>query len=361
MSNPIIIDGSQGEGGGQMLRTSISMSAITGRAIHVVNIRANRQSPGLKRQHLTCVRAAATICGASVTGDAIHATEITFTPGPIQAGSYRFEVGSAGSVTLVAQTVLPILLCADAPSEVTIVGGTHVPMSPSWDFFTRTYLPQFRAMGIDVEAKLKRYGFYPAGGGEVILKIQPWTTAKPLHLVERGATQGAWIIAKVAHLPINIASSEVAIIASELHHNAIGQVDHVEASCPGNYCFLMAAYDHITEVFSEIGTHGKSRKAVANSVTQQAKPYLKARYAVDTHLSDQLLLPILLAAKRLDSPLWAHFTMPKAHSLHFDTNWSILQQFCEEATMVEYPHPTCPQTTHILIGQKGVTHEMATI
>ena len=115
MNNPIIIDGSQGEGGGQMLRTSISMSAITGRAIHVVNIRANRQSPGLKRQHLTCVRAAATICGASVTGDAIHATEITFTPGPIQAGSYRFEVGSAGSVTLVAQTILPILLCADAP------------------------------------------------------------------------------------------------------------------------------------------------------------------------------------------------------------------------------------------------------
>lgn len=162
MKDAVAIDGTRGEGGGQMLRTSLTLSAVTGRPFAMTDIRARREVPGLKRQHLTCVRAAAEICGAEVVGDEAGSMRLEFTPGPIRGGEYRFDVGTAGSVTLVAQTVLPMLLMADAPSSVTITGGTHVQWAPIWEFFAVVYLPQLRAMGAEVEAELVHHGFYPA-------------------------------------------------------------------------------------------------------------------------------------------------------------------------------------------------------
>lgn len=169
MNNSVTIDGSQGEGGGQILRTSLSLSAITQTPFRMVNVRAKREVPGLKRQHLTCVRAVAEICGAQVEGDEAGSLALSFAPGPIRGGEYRFDVGTAGAATLVAQTVLPVLLKADAPSSVTITGGTHVQWAPIWEFFAIAYLPQLRAMGAEVEAELVHHGFYPAAGGEIRL------------------------------------------------------------------------------------------------------------------------------------------------------------------------------------------------
>ena len=167
MNDIVTIDGSQGEGGGQVLRTTLSLSAITGTEIELKKIRAGRAKPGLKRQHLTCVKAVAEICGAKVSEVGVGSMELEFRPGPIKGGDYRFDVGTAGSVTLVAQTVIPVLLKADEPSTVTITGGTHVPFAPIWEFFAETYLPELRRMGAKIEAELAQPGFYPAAGGVV--------------------------------------------------------------------------------------------------------------------------------------------------------------------------------------------------
>ena len=173
MKDFIEIDGSQGEGGGQVLRTSLTLSAITGQPVRIEKIRAGREKPGLKRQHLTCVKAVAEICGAKVSDIEVGSGELEFVPSAIKGGDYRFDVGTAGSVTLVAQTVLPVLLKTDVPSTVTITGGTHVPFAPIWEFFVETYLPELRRMGARVEAELDTCGFYPAAGGVVKLRVWP--------------------------------------------------------------------------------------------------------------------------------------------------------------------------------------------
>ena len=178
MDSKVRIDGSKGEGGGQMLRTSLSLSAAYGKPFEMLNIRANREKPGLKRQHLTCVRAVAQICGAQAEGDEVGSMCLSFKPGKIKGGTYQFDIGTAGSVMLVAQTVIPVLLRADAPSMVTITGGTHVPFAPIWEFFSETYLPELRRMGARVEAELEQCGFYPAAGGVMKLRIWPYDAEK---------------------------------------------------------------------------------------------------------------------------------------------------------------------------------------
>lgn len=352
----LLIDGATGEGGGQILRTSLVMSAITGKPFEMVNVRAKRTKPGLKRQHLTCLKAAAEICGAEVEGDEVGSMRVTFKPGRIVAEKYAFGVGSAGSVTLVAQTVLPILLCADGASEVTITGGTHVPWSPCWEYFAKTYLPQLRAMGADVEGRLVKYGFYPAGGGEIVLKIRPWVSAHPLHLVDRGELKGARVLAKVANLHPDIATSEVKIVQSHLASFALRtETDTVESMGPGNYCMLELSYGNVSMVSSDIGTFDRSRKVVANTVVNGAKAYLKAGSAVDEHLSDQILLPIALAGDRLPGcRTWGRFTMPKHRSLHFDTNWSVLQQFRDDIEMTVSEVHGSDRQSEITIGKKEV-------
>lgn len=350
------IDGMQGEGGGQMLRTSLSMSAATGRPFEMVNVRAKRETPGLKRQHLTCLRAAAEVCGARIEGDEAGSQRVAFRPGRIVAGRYRFDIGTAGSVTLVAQTVLPILLCADGASEVTITGGTHVPMSPCWEYFEKTYLPQLRRMGAEVEARLVKYGFYPAGGGEVVLEIKPWTGAKTYDVTETGGGPEARVVARVANLQPDIAVSEVKIVASQLPTLAVRTESGTVASDgPGNYCALELAYGAVTMVCSDIGTYDRSRKAVANTVAHAAKSYLKAGSVADEHLSDQLLLPIVLAGDRLGtSGIWGRFTMPRHRSLHFDTNWSVLRQFRDDVEMVIVEDGNGDPRIEIGIGKKGI-------
>ena len=295
MSEFVTIDGSQGEGGGQILRTSLTLSAITGTEIEISKIRAGREKPGLKRQHLTCVKAVAEICEAKVSEINVGTMKLEFAPGKIKGGEYRFDVGTAGSVTLVAQTVIPVLLKADGPSTVTITGGTHVPYAPIWEFFTQTYLPELRRMGAKIEAKLEQSGFYPAAGGVVKLKIWPFEDAKTIEhysLNDLGAFRGGKVVGVVSHLPREIAEAEVGIVGSQLRELKLTrEVREVESFGPGNYCYVRLDYERCSIVFSCVGTYDKSRKAVAKEVVRQVREFLKAGKACEKHLADQLQLP----------------------------------------------------------------------
>ncbi len=183
----ISIDGSHGEGGGQILRTALSLSAVTGKPFAIENIRARRSKPGLMRQHLTAVKAAAAICGAKADGAEVGSTRLRFEPGSLKAGEYAFNIGSAGSTSLVLQTVLPPLALADGASRVTLQGGTHNTGAPPFEFLDRAFLPLIRRIGFNADVELRRFGFYPAGGGEVRVEIQAPSTLEPLVIDERGA------------------------------------------------------------------------------------------------------------------------------------------------------------------------------
>jgi RNA 3'-terminal phosphate cyclase (ATP) len=180
----IRIDGSFGEGGGQILRSSLSLSLVTGKPFRIENIRANREKPGVLRQHLTAVQAAAEVGSAEVEGASLGSKALTFVPGKIRSGEFRFAIGTAGSGTLVLQTILPALITAAGPSRIEIEGGTHNPAAPPFDFLQRSFIPLIERMGPKVKLELQRYGFYPAGGGRFVVEITPCEVLKP---IARGA------------------------------------------------------------------------------------------------------------------------------------------------------------------------------
>src|SRR5262245_51567856 len=215
----ISIDGSFGEGGGQILRTALGLSLFTGQAFRIDKIRAGRRNPGLLRQHLTAVKAAAKIGQAEVTGANIGSTQLTFTPGRVSHGDYQFAVGTAGSATLVLQTVLPALLISgdrDQKTNLTLEGGTHNPYAPPFDFLARAFLPLLERMGPRFDVKLERYGFYPAGGGRIEISIEPATRLETIELNERGKILNRRATALVAHLPRSIAERELGVIHRKL-------------------------------------------------------------------------------------------------------------------------------------------------
>ena len=202
----LTIDGSFGEGGGQILRTALALSLVTGKPFRIDNIRAGRKNPGLLRQHLTAVNAATEISQAEVTGAGIGSRELTFAPGSVESGDYAFAVGTAGSTTLVLQTVLPALLIADGKSQLILEGGTHNPFAPPFDFLEQAFLPLVNRMGPRVTAELERPGFYPAGGGRMRVTIEPaGELKKHLDIPSRGEVRGRRAKAVVANLPISIA------------------------------------------------------------------------------------------------------------------------------------------------------------
>ena len=296
MKEYIQIDGSHGEGGGQILRTSLTLSAVTGRPVRIEKIRAGREKPGLKRQHLTCVKAVAEICDAKVSDVEVGSSELEFVPGAIKGGEYRFDVGTAGSVTLVAQTVLPVLIRADAPSSVTITGGTHVPFAPIWEFFAETYLPELRRMGVRVEAELDTCGFYPAAGGVAKLRVWPLAVGAAqarYELTDLGEYHGGKVVGVVSGISDSIAEAEVGIVGTQLHELGLErETRRVESFGPGNYCYAQLDYERGSVVFSSVGTYSKSRKAVGHEVVTAVRGFVKSGKACEKHLADQLLVPL---------------------------------------------------------------------
>ncbi|MEM8783345.1 MAG: RNA 3'-terminal phosphate cyclase [Planctomycetota bacterium] len=298
-----IIDGSQGEGGGQVLRSSLALSMVTGQPFRIENIRAGRPKPGLMRQHLTGVRAAVEVCGGEAEGDALRSTALSFTPGKVRAGDYRFSIGTAGSTTLVLQTVLPALVLADGPSTVTLEGGTHNPFAPPFDFLAQTYLPLLNRMGPNVSAILERPGFFPAGGGALRIEIEPAAKLSGFELMARGPIVRRRAVATVANLPREIAERELKIVRLKLGWDeaACEVVDARNTPGPGNLVTLeveSAGPDGgpgVCEVLTGFGEVGRKAEAVANQAVQRCQRYLKSPASVGEYLADQLLLPMAIA------------------------------------------------------------------
>jgi RNA 3'-terminal phosphate cyclase (ATP) len=290
----IELDGSIG--GGQVLRTGLSLAMVCGLALHIKNIRAKRSRPGLMRQHLTAVLAAAEICGAVVDGAELGSQELLFAPGPIKGGNYRFAIGTAGSCTLVLQTLLPALLRAAEPSTVHISGGTHNPLAPPFDFLQDAWLPLLRRMGAQVELQLLRHGFVPAGGGELAAFIQP-SRLQPLDLLERGALLRQEARALLAGVPGSVAERELERVGKRLAIETSGRnIVWLDAEQgPGNALLLQFDCEALTEVFCAFGQSGVRAEAVADRAVEQARAWLQSTAAVAEHLADQLLLPMALA------------------------------------------------------------------
>lgn len=296
MATPLQIDGSQGEGGGQILRTSLALSLYLQRPIHLLNIRAKRQNPGLRRQHLTCVLAAAEISNAKVTGAHVGSKEIWFHPGPIKPGNYRFDIGTAGSTTLLLQALLPPLLLAPGPFQLTLCGGTHNPKAPPFDFLEQAFLPQLKKMGAKVQLQLERHGFYPQGGGILLVSIKPAHHLKPTAILNRGPIKCIQATAIVAGLPRHIGEREITTLAALLNLNPENcRIQELQGCGVGNVVTANIHCKQITEVFTGFGQRGIRAEKIAQNLAQEVESYLSAEVPVGPYLADQLLLPMALA------------------------------------------------------------------
>jgi RNA 3'-terminal phosphate cyclase (ATP) len=292
----VIIDGSQGEGGGQVLRTSLALSLLTGKPFRIENIRAKRKTPGLMRQHLTAVNAAAQVGEAAVEGAQVGSTAVTFVPRTMRGGDYSFAIGTAGSTMLVLQTVLLPLALAGTESTVELEGGTHNRDAPPFDFVERAFLPLICRMGAEISLELVRPGFYPAGGGKVVVRIKPAKRLARLDIENRGDITTRCARAVVANLPWSIAEREVRLAAAELEwpedclqaHTLNGSIG------PGNTVSIIVGSEQITDVFSGFGERGVRAEEVAHAAVKQARRYINSNAAVGEHLADQLLLPLAI-------------------------------------------------------------------
>src|ERR687885_1110607 len=291
------IDGSFGEGGGQIIRTSLALSLITGVPFRVYNVRARREKPGLQRQHLTAVTAAAAIGTAKVEGAHVGSREFTFEPGAITPGEYKFSIGTAGSTMLVLQAVLPPLVVSDAPSLLLFEGGTHNVKAPPFEFIQKTFLPLVNRMGPSVSVELQRYGFYPPGGGRFNVYVEPAPELRRLDLVERGAILSERARALVVNLPPGIGERELAVASEQLGWMP-DQLDLEEsrnALSAGNVFTIAIESEHLTEVFTGVGERGVRAETIAPRVVHEAQRYLEVGAPVGEHPADQLLIPMALA------------------------------------------------------------------
>lgn len=319
----ITIDGAEGEGGGQVLRTALTMSLATGRACRLENIRGKRKKAGLLRQHLTAVEAAAAIGDADVEGAEIGSRTLTFAPRAIKAGDYAFAVGTAGSATLVLQTVLLPLLTATTRSTLALEGGTHNPWAPPFDFLARVFLPVLNRLGARVESALIKPGFYPAGGGRFTVTIEPGQRLASLDLIDRGEIVERRVIVKIANLPRHIAEREMAAAIKFLNwSDECGTIDSAAGSPgPGNVVLIEVKSEQVTEIFTGFGEIGTRAEGVSERAAKQARRYLTAGVPVGVHLADQLLPVLALGAGG------SFRTLPLTQ--HTKTNAEVIKRFLD--------------------------------
>ncbi len=292
------IDGSYGEGGGQIIRSALALSLVTGKPFRVYNVRARREKPGLQRQHLTAVLSAAEIGQAQVDGAQVGSREFTFVPkrSP-EPGEYRFSVGTAGSTMLVLQAVLPALMLAREPSLLTFEGGTHNVHAPPFEFIQKTFLPLVCRTGPDISIELVRYGFYPPGGGRFNVFIEPAGDLRRLDLLERGAILAQRARALVVNIPAHIGERELAVISNQLGWtpDQLQLETSSEAISGGNVLTIEIESESLTEVFTGVGERGVRAEQIASRVVSEARAYLESGAPVGEHLADQLLIPMALA------------------------------------------------------------------
>jgi RNA 3'-terminal phosphate cyclase (ATP) len=324
MADTVHIDGSEGEGGGQMLRSALTCSMLTGRPVELSNIRAGRKKPGLRPQHLTCVKAAAKVCGATVEGGHLGSRDVAFAPGPIRPGTYRFDIGTAGATGLVLQTLALPLARVASRSILTLTGGTHVPFSPAFHFLDRQWAPLLRRMGLDVELELRQAGYYPEGGGEVRAKIRPAARIAPLRVQERGDLERLEGISAVSNLARSIATRQRHQAIERLQAEGLSPgIELADLPSPGKGTMLLLLATFAgggRACFVGLGARGKRAERVADEACDELLDFLATRGAVDAHTADQLLLPLAVA----DGP--SAFPVP-AVTTHLLTNARILERF----------------------------------
>ena len=316
----VVIDGSQGEGGGQVFRSSLTLSMCLGKPFQIHSIRAGRKKPGLLRQHLTCLRAAQQVSEAEVTGDELGSTDVTFVPGKVRAGQYRFSIGSAGSTSLVFQTILLPLLLAGGVSDIELEGGTHNGYAPSFDYINHCFLPTIEKLGYKVDVKLKRFGFYPAGGGAWCARVYSANTVLPLNLMNRGQVVQQMAMATSSLVPEHINERELAQVKKKCHwsDDALHQ-RMVKSEGPGNILSLRVFSEHCAEVVEIVGQKQVTAERVTGRAIKSLNQYLNADVPVGKYLADQLLLPMALGKG-------GHFrTLPP--SQHCLTNAEVIRQF----------------------------------
>ncbi len=331
------IDGSEGEGGGQMVRSSMALSALTGTPVRLFNVRAGRVKPGLKRQHLASVRAAREVCGGGLSGDELNSSEVTLHPGPIQARDFTFKVGTAGSTTLVAQTVLPALMLAGGPSSITIEGGTHNMGAPPYDYLADVYLPQVARMGPTFRASIERHGFYPNGGGRIRIEIEPATELRPFRLVRRSEPTIRGARALVSQLPISVAERELKVIRrfGDVPEGRAVAIEVTDSPGPGNVVMITFDSGNVAEIITGFGSKGVPAEKVAKRAWKEAESYATSTVPVGEHLADQLLLPLGLAAAQGQTSTF----VTGALSLHSTTHVTLLQRFLDIDITVEETEP----------------------
>jgi RNA 3'-terminal phosphate cyclase (ATP) len=317
----IDLDGSEGEGGGQILRSALSLSAITGAPFQLFKIRANRRRPGLRRQHLTCVLAVAELTGAEVEGAEIGSRKLVFTPRRAAvAGDYHFDIGTAGSTTLLLQAALWPLAHAGAVSgdrsTVTVTGGTHNPMAPPFEFLAQTFAPAIRRGGVELIVELERAGFYPKGGGRIRAAIAA-EKPSPIALAERGEPGGRRAVVVLANLAEHIARREIAVLAEQLDV-AAAEVQRPKCRGAGNLVHVILPHAEITEVVTGFGERGRPAEHVAATAAAEALAYLESDAPVGEHLADQLVIPLALGGGEV------RCTAP---SLHTRTNIAVVSRF----------------------------------
>lgn len=317
----LTIDGSIGEGGGQIIRSSLALSLITKKAFRIYNVRARRERPGLQRQHLTAVSASAEIGGAQVDGASVGAREFTFVPGEVVPGEYTFNIGTAGSTTLVLQALLPPLMVAAAPSLLKLEGGTHNVHAPPFEFLQKTFLPLVNRIGPQVSIELERYGFYPPGGGKFSVYVEPADKLRRLNLTTRGEILARRARALLVNLPPNIGERELAVIKERLNwrDDELRVETSRNAHSPGNVLTIEIESEQLTEVITGMGERGVRAETVAERAAAETLSYLATNAPVGQHLADQLLIPLALAGggSYLTGPL----------SLHTTTNIEIVKMF----------------------------------
>ena len=336
------IDGSTGEGGGQIIRTALSLSMLTGTPIEIANIRAGRAKSGLMRQHLMCVQASQQISNASVTGAVLGSMAFTFTPSTVKSGDYNFDIGSAGSTSLVLQTLLPTLLFANTgsalPSTVTIKGGTHNPLAPTTDFLQQAFVPAVAKLGMHVDIEFVQAGFAPIGGGMIKATITPFmrrANTPPLQLTKRGELIGIELAANTLNLEYDICKRELASAQASLVEAGIDKTlittksFKLQGIGEGNSCYAQVTHEvsdtrnhkeHHAEVFTLLGEKRSSAEKIGCRLSGLVKRYVfNTDSLVDEYLTDQLLLPLALAGG-------GEFTA-RVVSKHAETQAWLIQQF----------------------------------
>lgn len=355
-NEPVAIDGAQGEGGGQILRTSLALSAITGRPLHMQRIRAGRAKPGLRRQHLACIEAAARLCHAEVRGGGVGSQELVFTPGAITGGEMEIDIGTAGSTTLVVQTIAVPAIAAGVALHAVIRGGTHNPLAPPFEFLERVWLPHLHAMGANIALTLDRHGFASGGAppgrddrphrpgndrddrtlrsdrdgagerahGQITLEIGAGGALRPIELVEAGAITSRCATAILSRLPSHVAEREHAIVRERLGFTAAEcEVREVRGAGPANVLLIEIERARGRELVSAFGEKGLRAERVAQQACDDAAAFLAADVPVGEHLADQLLLPLAVAGggRFRSMPL----------SLHATTNLATIREFLDVA------------------------------